>query len=130
MYGFTIIAHLTGKHQESRDRLLCIAGPLGILRQPAEFNSKDIEWEENEEILKRASLSDVLRVHDYRYIQHLKQLCEALPKEGKEEEDRLGKLDNDSPISKDSFEVAMYAAGAVIHAVDRVMTGCNRYLID
>jgi acetoin utilization deacetylase AcuC-like enzyme len=59
---------------------------------------------------RRACYDDIARVHTPAYIEKIR-LCGA------------GELDPDTYTSRDSFEVAMYAAGAVIEAVERCFQG-------
>ena len=68
-----------------------------------------------------AGMGDILRVHDYSYVDKISGLSAAV------EEDRLPfKYDRDTWVSKQSFSAALHAAGAVIAAVDEVVNGSYR----
>lgn len=88
---------------------------VGALRT-AHFNSS-VEWVEE---APRAAISDVLRVHDYTYIKRLESVCAEI------QGDEVKNLDGDTAVSAKSFEAAMYAAGAICHAIDQVCSGANR----
>jgi acetoin utilization deacetylase AcuC-like enzyme len=59
---------------------------------------------------RRATFEDVARVHSKEYIEKLKRFG-------------TGHLDFDTYMSKDSLEAALYAAGAMMEAVDRCKKG-------
>lgn len=85
----------------------------GILKC-AEFDST--KWEPEG---RRAAITDVLKVHDYNYIQKVSRVCSQLPDHPR----ALATLDPDTAVSRWSFEGAMRAAGSVCEAVDRIMAG-------
>jgi acetoin utilization deacetylase AcuC-like enzyme len=62
-----------------------------------------------------AAFSDLIRIHNSHYLQWLKGLCGVVT--------RIGHIDTDTYITQRSFEVARYAAGAAIMAVDRALSG-------
>jgi acetoin utilization deacetylase AcuC-like enzyme len=62
-----------------------------------------------------ASLEDVSRVHDLYYLSWLAQRCTATAV--------LGWLDSDTYITRNSYTVALHAAGAAIEAVERSLDG-------
>lgn len=64
-------------------------------------------------------MSDVLKVHDYDYVQNISLICSQLP----DHPNALGNLDADTTISRWSFESALRAAGSVCDAVDNIMAG-------
>jgi len=111
VYSSKCMLHRTGEHhQEHPDRLkvLCDQSTGGVLR-----SLKGLKWIENPE---PAKLSDVLRVHDPMYVQHLQNSC-TQKKHGH-------KFDADTVLSgKDSFDAALLAAGSLITAVDAVANG-------
>ena len=81
---------------------------LGVLRSYR--INKHLEWKEP----KPAEIVDILRVHEYQYIQKLKSFCQTLgPTE-------IGELDGDTTISRQSYEAARVAAGSVCDAIDKV----------
>ena len=65
-----------------------------------------------------ANIVDVVRVHDFVYVRKLNQLCNEI-----KGPDTISELDPDTAICSESFKVALRAAGAVTHAIDRVMKG-------
>lgn len=75
IYPLACLEHETLNHQESKDRLLVLCGPQGVLRRPR-FAS--LEWADGASVLP-ATTSDILRVHEYDYIRHLRAICQALP---------------------------------------------------
>jgi acetoin utilization deacetylase AcuC-like enzyme len=58
-----------------------------------------------------ASVEDLVRVHRLEMVEHVKQLCESGARY----------IDMDTHISRESYDVALLAAGAAISAVDAVM---------
>lgn len=87
------------------------AADLGILRG-TEFEG--LQWETQAPL---ASMSDVLRVHEWSYVRELQNLCATLG------DNTIGHLDGDTAVSSGSFKAALAAAGAVIRAVDQVVGG-------
>jgi acetoin utilization deacetylase AcuC-like enzyme/ankyrin repeat protein len=85
----------------------------GILRS-AEFDSAKWEGE-----CRRASMADVLKVHEYKYVENISQVCSEIP----DHRNAIAHLDSDTGLSRWSFEAAMRAAGSVCEAVDRVLAG-------
>lgn len=85
----------------------------GILRS-AEFDN--LKWEGD---CRRASIADVLKVHEFKYVENISQLCSEIP----DHPNAIAHLDSDTGVSRWSFEAAMRAAGSVCEAVDRIMTG-------
>jgi len=69
--------------------------------------------------VRRAALSDVLKVHEYPYIERVSKLCSATPDHPR----AIQTLDADTTVSRWSFEAALRAAGSVCEAVDKVMAG-------
>lgn len=100
--------HDTGvDHPESARRLRAIIGELrrGQL-------SKSRKWMFVEP--GKASVEDVESIHDGEYIEHVRAVCRS----------GGGILDSgDTVVSRDSFEVALYAAGGALKAVSLVMKG-------
>ncbi|MEM3578174.1 MAG: histone deacetylase [Candidatus Bathyarchaeia archaeon] len=98
--------HNTGKgHPESARRLSAIIKELrtGVI-------SKSRNWQFVEP--ERASLDEIQLVHDPEYIRFVKNVCKA----------GGGILDSgDTVVSTESFEVATYAVGGALKAVDLVM---------
>ncbi len=101
------LKHDTGRHPETADRLRAIAARLekaGLVRQCRAGVYQPLTEEA------------VARLHDPKLIMQVKQLCQH----------GGGRLDADTPVSPDSFEVALAAAGACVAAVDAVLKGTDR----
>ncbi|CAN0047760.1 unnamed protein product, partial [Heterosigma akashiwo] len=77
---------------------------------------------------RRAELADVLRCHDYAYVERVRRVCRRLAAGGVGGGGgaRIAHLDGDTAISHLSYEAALRAAGAAVEAVDRVVAGRNR----
>lgn len=88
----------------------------GILRSH-EFGQ--IFWEGK---ARRAAMADVLKCHDYNYVESISQLCNTIH----DHPSAIAHLDADTAVSRWSFEAAMHAAGSVCEAVDKVMSGEHR----
>jgi acetoin utilization deacetylase AcuC-like enzyme/ankyrin repeat protein len=86
---------------------------VGILRG-AEFDV--CKWEKE---ARRASMADILKIHEYSYIENINRLCNMIP----DIPQGIAHLDGDTAISRWSFESALRAAGSVCDAVDRIMAG-------
>jgi hypothetical protein len=81
-------------------------------------------------------LTDVLRVHEFSYIQRLSNICKGIqeyrepsdfgPGEKMDVSSMMAMLDQDTVISRGSFDAALAAAGAVCEGVDRVISGQNK----
>ncbi|MDZ4737473.1 MAG: histone deacetylase family protein [Rhodospirillaceae bacterium] len=98
------LTHDTGPgHPERIERLLAIVEALADPR----FDALDRRE------APRASRADLLRVHPAAYVDHV---FASMPTEG------YGALDADTVLSPGSGEAALRAAGAVVAAVDAVMT--------
>jgi acetoin utilization deacetylase AcuC-like enzyme/ankyrin repeat protein len=88
----------------------------GILRS-GEFGR--CKWE-NEG--RRAALVDVLKCHEYSYVETISQMCSSIP----DHPSAVANLDADTTMSRWSFEAALRAAGSVCEAVDKVVAGDHR----
>lgn len=88
----------------------------GILRC-SEFDG--CKWQPE---ARRASMADVLKIHDYNYVENIQRLCNLIPNNPR----CLAHLDGDTAISHWSFEAALRAAGSVCEAVDKIMAGDYR----
>lgn len=78
--------------------------------------AKSLQWG----VPTQAEIADILRVHDFAYVQKIRGFAAQL------NEDEIGELDTDTSISGKSFEAALYAAGSVCNGIDSVMRGENR----
>jgi len=97
------LKHDTGTHPERSERLTAIMNLLtekGVLDRLVKVEAK------------KALIREIEQNHDHAYIEHVQKVCE-----------REGALDLDTPVSKDSFEAALFAAGGLIGAVDQIMSG-------
>ncbi|RLG33575.1 histone deacetylase [Methanosarcinales archaeon] len=102
VYHPIYLKHNTGAHPERSERLIAILDLLkkrNMLDQLVKINAE------------RASIKEIEYNHDPAYIRHVQAVSE-----------REGALDLDTPVSKDSFDAALYAAGGLIGAVDQVMS--------
>ncbi|MDZ4850716.1 MAG: histone deacetylase [Pirellulaceae bacterium] len=96
--------HDTGQHPECPDRIRRINQTLrdeGWLER-----SKQRRWEP-------CSNAILERIHSSELIRSLEKACSQ----------GGGRIEADTVVSQDSFEVAKYAAGAAVDAVDRVLKG-------
>ena len=69
-----------------------------------------------------AAMTDILRVHEWSYVRHIQYKCEELS-EDPDAEDGIGHWDSDTAICHDTYQAALYAAGASCHAIDKVLLG-------
>jgi acetoin utilization deacetylase AcuC-like enzyme/ankyrin repeat protein len=88
----------------------------GILRS-GEFGN--MVWEDK---ARRAAIGDVLKCHEYTYVESISQVANQIP----DLPNAIAHLDPDTAISHWSFEAAMRAAGSVCGAVDKVFAGEHR----
>jgi len=93
----------------------------GILRADAPW-SRSLRWADQPGEVSPCAMSDVLRVHDWPYVRRIESVCAALPPD----DDAIGRLDADTAVSRGTYCAALAAAGAVVHAVDAVMSGAAR----
>ncbi len=106
LYDEIYLKHFTGRqHPEASDRLVAIHDAV-----------KKGNWYKDLCLLKSdaADIETVSLVHDKEYIETVKRECEA----------GFPQLSTgDTAISKESYSVALHAAGGVLRAVDMVMEG-------
>lgn len=88
----------------------------GILRS-GEFGR--MVWQNH---ARRAAISDVLRCHEYEYVEKISQMCASIP----DHPSAIAHLDADTAVSRWSYEAALRAAGSVCEAVDKVVNGDHR----
>lgn len=99
---------------ENVRRLQVLIDPdTGILRS-GEFGN--LLWTDK---ARRAAIGDVLKVHEYLYIESISQMASTIP----DHPNAIAHLDPDTAISHWSFEAAMRAAGSICEAVDKVVAG-------
>lgn len=68
---------------------------------------------------RRAAMIDVLKCHEYSYVEKISNLCSSIP----DHPNAITHLDADTAVSRWSFESALRAAGSVCEAVDKVVAG-------
>jgi acetoin utilization deacetylase AcuC-like enzyme len=102
IYDDIFMKHVTpSSHPESRDRLTAITGALrtsGLIKKVISIKPR------------AATFNEISYVHNPRYIESVRTFGE-------------GYLDADTYLSGSSYDAALYAAGAVIEAVDRCKNG-------
>jgi len=82
--------------------VLC-AEKSGALRA-SEF--EHLEWK----VAPRASMADVLRVHDYAYVSAIQRICNEMEgDDAKKTNARTRNIDHDSTVSKESYDAGLYA---------------------
>ena len=105
VYSSKFLEHkVTPLHPESPRRLAKAMSALresGLLEQVSLVEPRE------------ASLEEIQLVHDPGYVEHVRRLCAA----------GGGYLDADTPVSRGSFEAAVYAAGAVLKACEMALRG-------
>jgi acetoin utilization deacetylase AcuC-like enzyme len=95
------------EHPESPQRLIAIQQML-----------KEVSAEERWQILKprKATLDELVLVHDPYYVESIEQAARRAPV----------CLDPDTPVSGESYEIALLAAGGVLKCIDSVCSGILR----
>ncbi len=109
IYSDYFLLHKTGMlHPERPERLTAIANAL--LAAPW---ADRIEWQLPTPVARRENelLAALKKVHAIRYIKEVEHLAER----------GGGYLDGDTPISAESYDVALLAASAWLDGVDRVL---------
>jgi acetoin utilization deacetylase AcuC-like enzyme len=103
IYDPIYLKHNTGTHPENARRLEAV---LRVLDQDDELSKRLLR-----DAPRPASTEDIERCHHGDLILHVERACER----------DEGYLDVDTRISPESFEVARFAAGAAVAAVDAAM---------
>ena len=80
---------------------------------------KDLVWIEKS---NAATISDVLRVHEWPYVRMLQNKCNYISPDA-EVPAGSDNLDGDTTISRNTFLAALHGAGSVCQGVDMVVTG-------
>jgi len=103
VYSDIYLEHNTGAHPETSQRLTATMAYL-----------KRKNWLDKVTLIepRQASVDEIAYIHSMEYIESLKSLIEQ----------GGGRLDADTPVSRKSYEVALYAAGGVMTAVDKVIS--------
>jgi acetoin utilization deacetylase AcuC-like enzyme len=106
IYSDRFLQHDTGTfHPEKPDRLTAIVTAL----QQAPWHEQ-LDWREPTSILDRSPLPLIAQIHDPNYVNRVRTLS---IKGG-------GRIDNDTPVSAQSYDVAQLAVNAWIDGVDMV----------
>jgi acetoin utilization deacetylase AcuC-like enzyme len=106
-YDPLVLQHETGNHPENAGRIIPAARRLHALA--TQFGCVRPSWEP-------LALEAISAVHPMEYVDCIRQLAAS----------GGGRLDPDTVLSPQSFDVARVAAGAVCDAVDKVITGQQR----
>ncbi len=96
--------HLTGDHPESPERLRHLTSHLAHRPILAKFSPGKV---------RLATREELARVHRPAHIDSVRDACLNMP----------GRIESDTVVCKDSYEVALKAAGAAVEAVDAVIIG-------
>jgi acetoin utilization deacetylase AcuC-like enzyme/ankyrin repeat protein len=102
---------------ENVRRLHVLLNPADGILKGGEFGR--LVWDGK---ARRASMVDILKVHEYNYVELISRACLSIP----DHPQSVAHLDPDTTISRWSFEAALRAAGSVCDAVDRVIAGDYR----
>ena len=113
------LSHGSLLHQESPARITAIREALSS----AEFEA--LQWH-GAAAAPAAPITDVLRVHELAYIEHLRARVAAAGERAAADVDGGAKLDCDTMLTRGSLQAALVAAGAACAAVDAVMRGESR----
>ena len=107
LYDDTVfLQHDTGKHVECARRIEQVQQALFTNLSPLTDAYRKCVW-------TKADKEDLLRVHTPAYLQQLERLAER----------GGGRIEQDTILSPQSFDVARYASGAACDAVVKVMEG-------
>ena len=107
LYDDTVfLQHDTGKHVECARRIEQVQQTLFTNLSPLTDAYRKCVW-------TKADKEDLLRVHTPAYLQQLERLAER----------GGGRIEQDTILSPQSFDVARYASGAACDAVVKVMEG-------
>lgn len=108
-YSPKYLEHETGKHPEKPQRLIAA---MGGIKESSVLSLDRVVLVEP----RYASIEELELIHKRDYIEFVKRVCEA----------GGGLIHNETPVSKESFNVASLAAGGAIEAVDKVFLGIFR----
>ncbi len=105
---------------ENPDRLnVLLQPPFGVLL--SDFFLSRYEFVEAS---SPASLSDILKCHDYSYVESVKATCEDLKSKNR---DGVYKYDTDTVINQHTWDSSIHAVGCVIEAVNKLMEKDRKY---
>jgi len=102
IYSDIYLEHDTGPHPETAMRL---SATMAYLKRKG--------WDKKTSLVqpRSASVDEIAYIHNREYIESVKEVAEG----------GGGYLDGDTPLSERSYEAALYAAGGVMSAVDKVI---------
>ena len=106
LYSDEYLKHETGTHVECKERLI---ETMKLLKEKKVFENENITLIDPE----KAPIEDIMLIHQQHYIEKIEDRCKA----------GGGWLDGDTFASKDSYEVALLAAGGVNKAAKMIMEG-------
>lgn len=107
VYSKEYLKHNTGRfHPESPSRL---TKALKALKKCEMLSKDELSMTEP----RMATIDEMLRVHDEGYLCYVKNACEQ----------GLRQLDPDTPITKESFKIALLAAGGLLKGCEEVLAG-------
>ncbi|WP_041596218.1 histone deacetylase [Halothece sp. PCC 7418] len=107
IYSDQFLKHRTGRfHPERPERLKAIVSALQTT-----FSETVLDWQEPTPHQERDILSWVNKLHTSEYVQEVARLAN----EGG------GRIDPDTPVSADSYEIALLAVSAWLDGVDQVL---------
>ncbi len=101
------LKHDTGDHPESSDRLKSIVGRLEQTGLIGKFTRGEI---------RKATRDQLERVHSGKHIDRIRQFAAS----------GGGRIESDTVVSPESYEVALQAAGTACDAVDQVLGDTHR----
>ena len=106
VYSDIYLEHDTGPHPETSQRL---AATMAYLKRK--------NWLDKVTLIepRQALVDEIAYIHSKEHIESVRQMAEQ----------GGGYLDPDTPVSKKSYQVALYAAGGIMTAVDKVMATKN-----
>jgi acetoin utilization deacetylase AcuC-like enzyme len=107
IYSDEFLLHKTGRfHPERPERLTATVAALQAVSW-----ADQLQWRSPTPVAKRAVMAELQRVHPANYIEQIRQLAER----------GGGYLDPDTPVSPQTYEVALLAVSAWLDGVDQVL---------
>jgi acetoin utilization deacetylase AcuC-like enzyme len=107
IYSDEFLLHKTGRfHPERPERLTATVAALQAVSW-----ADQLQWRSPTPVAERAVMTDIQRVHPAKYVEQIRQLAER----------GGGYLDPDTPVSPQTYEVALLAVSAWLDGVDQVL---------
>lgn len=107
IYSDEFLLHKTGRfHPERPERLTATVAALQAVSW-----ADQLQWRSPTPVIERALMAELQRVHPANYIEQIRQLAER----------GGGYLDPDTPVSPQTYEVALLAVSAWLDGVDQVL---------